>query len=313
MHEFPVMPPAPFSFKNTAAFLSPGPGDVVDVYDGKRYTRMLEVNDRKRLVLVSSLGTAQRPELIVTLMNGTHRDEHAVALMLTRMLGLSFDPKPFYQLCRRDQFLYGFSSDYYGLRPVQRMHPFEALVTALIAEQTGQHFLTTSVSQLAIPVSYWVAFAGERFYAFPGAQVLAKLDPRAVVNENLTFKAVELLVALSREVAAGQIDLVGFARLPLEVMLDELESLRGIGPVGAQLSALLGYGRLDCFPSTDLILQQWIGRNYKDQERVTAAEAAAWADPWGSMRGLVALHIYAELLKKDFAASRLDADIDELT
>ena len=71
MHEYRLTPTPPFSFELTASLLSPGPADHIDVFDGKRYTRLLELDNRMRLALVSSLGSEQRPELIITLMNAS--------------------------------------------------------------------------------------------------------------------------------------------------------------------------------------------------------------------------------------------------
>jgi len=59
MHEFRLTPPAPFNFNATAALLSPGADEVVDVFDGHRFTRLLDINGRVRLVLVGSLGSSR--------------------------------------------------------------------------------------------------------------------------------------------------------------------------------------------------------------------------------------------------------------
>ena len=85
MHEYRVRPTPPFSFELTASFLSPGPTDQVDVFDGKRYMRLLELDSASRLALVSSLGSEQRPELIITLMNGAEKDERPTAVSYTHL------------------------------------------------------------------------------------------------------------------------------------------------------------------------------------------------------------------------------------
>lgn len=297
MHEFTLSPPAPFSFEATAAFLSPGPDEVVDVYDGKRYTRLLDVSGRIRLALVSSLGTVQRPELIVTLMNGTERDEPGVVGLLGRMLGMSFELREFYQMCRQDQGLYGLSSDYYGLRPPQRMHPFECLTLAIMSKP-GLHLFRTSISATAEAISHKVAYAGDTFFAFPNPRVIAKRNPEDLVHGSVTREQAKRLHSLATAVLNGDIDLVALTRAPLEVLVERLARIDGVGLVGAQLTALLGYGRLDGFPSADPLLLEWIGRNYRDGGPIERFEAEEWAAPWGKYRGLVALHIYAELMRK---------------
>ncbi len=295
MHEFRLTPPAPFNFEASAALLSPGADEMVDVFDGKRLTRLLDINGRLRLILVSSLGNEQRPDLIVTLMNGTERDEPGVVSMLSRMLGMGYDLHPFYRICRQDQGLYGLSSDYYGLKPVQRMHPFEALVLAA-ASKPGIHFFRTSVSALAKAVSYRVAYGGDTFYAFPNPRVLAKHPPHELLHGSVDPTQARQLHVLGRATMAGELDLLGLARVPLEAVVDALARLDGIGLLGAQLTALLGYGRLDCFPSADPLLLEWIGANYGRDSAVEPFEAEQWAQQWTNTRGLVALHIYAELM-----------------
>lgn len=296
MHEFRLTPPAPFNFEATAALLSPGPDEVVDVFDGHRFTRLLDVNGRVRLVLVGSLGSSQRPDLIVTLMNGTERDEPGVVQVLTRMLGLGYDPAAFFRICRQDQGLYGLSSDFYGLRPPQRMHPFEALVLA-VASKPGQHFFRTSVSALAAAVSYKVAYAGDTFFAFPTPRVLMKSSPEDMARAGVTVDQAMRLQRLARSVLAGEVDLASLARAPLAVLIEHLARCDGVGLLGAQLTALVGYGRLDSFPSEDPLIREWLGITYRDGTPVERFEAEQWAAQWTGCRGLVALHIYADLMR----------------
>ncbi|NKB88894.1 MAG: hypothetical protein GKS06_11810 [Acidobacteria bacterium] len=296
MHEFRLTPPAPFGFEATAAFLSPGQDEFVDVFDGKRLTRLLDVNGRMRLVLVSSLGAEKRPELIVTLMNGTERDEPSVVQLLQRMLGMSYDAGPFYKMCRQDQALYGLSSDFYGLKPAQRMHPFEALTLAL-ASSPGTHFFRTSVSRLAEAISYRVAYAGDTFYAFPTPRVVTKSEVPAMVEGGLETRQANQLHRLATRCMHSELDLIGLARSATDAIIEQLAAQDGVGLLGAQLTALLGYGRLESFPSADPLICEWIGANYGRPGPVEPFEAVQWAEQWGAYRGLVAFHIYAELIR----------------
>ena len=296
MHEFRLAPPAPFDFETTAAFLSPGKDEVVDVFDGKRLTRLLDVNGRMRLALLSSLGTEKRPELIVTLMNGAERDEPSVVQLLQRMLGMSYDLSAFYKLCRQDQGLYGLSADFYGLKPPQRMHPFEALTLAITAAP-GVHLFRTSVSNLAESISYRVAYAGDTFFAFPTSGGVTKSSVPAMVEGGLSQSQATHLMNLARRVMTGEMDLIGLARAPTAAIIEQLATQDGVGLAGAQLTALLGYGRLESFPAADPLICEWLGRNYGKSATVEPFEAHQWAEQWGEHRGLVAFHIYAELMR----------------
>lgn len=297
MYEYRISPDPPFSFEQTAALLSPGEDECIDVFDGKRYTRLLDLDGRMRLALVSSLGAEQRPELIITLMNGTEQDERPVTRALDRMLGMSFDLGPFYELCRSDPQLYGLSRDHYGLKPPQRLHPFEALALSIVGGPVGTHYFRASLSSIADAHAYNVAYAGHTFCAFPRPETLAEQRVSDLARGSIGSRRAEYLRDLATSVKDGGLDLEGLTRRPLDVLLSSLRQCRGIGDVGAQLTALIGYGRLECFPAADPVLQQWIGRHVHETDDVDESTAAAWAEQWGDLRGVVACYIYAELLK----------------
>ena len=299
MHEYCLTPSAPFSFELTAALLSPGPDDHIDVFDGKRYTRLLELGTRMRLALVSSLGSEQRPELIVTLMNGSEQDERPITRVLKRMMGMDFDLTDFYELCREDPQLYGLSRDHYGLKPPQRLRPFEALALSIASQGQGAHFLRATVSPLAEAFSYKVAYAGHRFCAFPSVDAFAERKVKDLVRGDIDAQQAERLHRIATAVVKGELDLAGLERCPLDELLRTLEALSDVGPLGAQLTALYGYGRLDCFPIADSALQGWIAHHVHTSDKEVDLDAVSeWVEQWGDVRGLVAFYIHAELLKE---------------
>lgn len=297
MHEYRLTPTPPFSFELTASLLSPGPADHIDVFDGKRYTRLLELDSRMRLALVSSMGSEQRPELIITLMNGSEHDERPISRVLARMLGMDFDLGPFYELCRNDQQLYGLSRDHYGLKPVQRLFPYEALALAIASSGQGKHFLRATLSSIAEAYSYSVAYAGHTFCSFPSAETIIERKVKDLAREPVNGTQAEQLVSLASLVTRGELDLKALGRRPTDELLATFAAIAGVGELGAQLTVLCGYGRLECFPVDDPVLRSWISSNVFGGGKVDAAAATAWAEQWGDVKGLVALYIYAELLK----------------
>lgn len=297
MHEYRLTPSPPFSFELSSSLLSPGLADHIDVFDGKRYTRLLELDNRMRLALVSSLGTEQRPELIITLMNGSEQDERPISRVLNRMLGMNFDLTAFYETCRLDPQLYGLSRDHYGLKPVQRLRPFEALALAIASQGQGVHFLRASLSSVAEAYSYSVAYAGHTFCSFPSATMLAERKVTELARDPVDKTQAERLHGLAALITRGDLDLKALSRRPTDELLVTLEPLAGVGELGAQLTVLLGYGRLECFPLADTRLQAWVAHHVHETAKPDPRAVAEWAEQWGDVRGLVALYIYAELLK----------------
>ena len=297
MHEYRLTPTPPFSFELTASLLSPGPADHIDVFDGKRYTRLLELGGRMRLALVSSLGSEQRPELIITLMNGSEHDERPIGRVLSRMLGMDFDLGPFYELCRGDKQLYGLSRDQYGLKPIQRLRPYEALALAIAGKGQNKHQLRATLSSVAEAYSYSVAYAGHTFSSFPSPDTIAERKVKDLAREPVDSTQAGQLQSLAALVTRGDLDLKALRRRPTDELLATFESIDGVDAVGAQLTILLGYGRLECFPIADPVLRRWIARNVHESDEVDLPAIEAWAEQWGDLRGLVALYIYAELAK----------------
>ncbi len=297
MHEYRLTPTAPFSFELTASLLSPGSSDHIDVFDGKRYTRLLDLDSRMRLALVSSLGSEQRPELIITLMNGSEHDERPISRVLSRMLGMDYDLGPFYEMCRDDQQLYGLSRDHYGLKPVQRLWPFEALALTIAAAGQGVHFLRATLSPIAEAYSYSVAYAGHTFCSFPSPETIVERKVKELTRTPVDGTQATFLRGLAERVKQGDVDLKGLHRRPTDELLETFSEIPGVGNLGAQLAALYGYGRLECFPVDDPLLQRWVSLNAHETDKVDVAAVSSWAERWGDLRGLVALYIYAELLK----------------
>ncbi len=259
--------------------------------------RLLELDSSSRLALVSSLGAEQRPELIITLMNGSEKDERPTERVLSRMLGLDFDLGPFYELCQRDQQLYALSRDHYGLKPIQRLRPFESLALAIASEGQEKHMLRATLSSISEVHSYSVDCAGSRFYSFPNAATFSEHGVKDLTHEPVDSIQAGHLHNLATLVTRGDLGLKALRRRSTDELLTTLESLSGVSAVGAQLTVLCGYGRLECFPIADTLLQRWITRNVYNSDKVDLPAVEAWAEQWEDLRGLVALYIYAELVK----------------
>jgi 3-methyladenine DNA glycosylase/8-oxoguanine DNA glycosylase len=212
---------------------------------------------------------------------------------------MEYDLSPFYERCRADQQLFGLSRDHYGLKPPQRLRPFEALALAIASQPGSVHYFRASLSPVADRFSYNVAYAGHTFCAFPSAESIHAKKPEDLAKGSVTLQQAEQLHALAGAVVSGELDFKALTRRPLDTLLSELQNCKGIGPLGAQITALTGYGRLDCFPSADSALRRWVGRHVFDTDEVDEETAAQWSETWGDLRGVVAIYIYADLLRDE--------------
>jgi 3-methyladenine DNA glycosylase/8-oxoguanine DNA glycosylase len=128
----------------------------------------------------------------------------------------------------------------------------------------------------------------------PTAQVLAREAPAKLESFGLSPSRAIALVRVSREVAAGRIDLHDPDH---EHGWKRLRAIRGIGSWTVQTLALTGQSRLDQLPAGDLAYLKLIGRLRSGGRRVRATEDevekffAPYA-PWAGLAGAYALRAH---------------------
>lgn len=121
-------------------------------------------------------------------------------------------------------------------------------------------FITSSMKQVAhiraMSLALRAAFGsrvGDRF-AYPAAAALAAADEASLRGCGLGYRAANLL-ATSRRLDAGAIDLEAMADLPTDELRRVLTSLPGVGVKVANCVLLFAYERLDAVP-----IDVWIHR-----------------------------------------------------
>jgi 3-methyladenine DNA glycosylase/8-oxoguanine DNA glycosylase len=173
------------------------------------------------------------------------------------------------------------------------------LALAIASKGQGTHFLRSTLSSIAEAYSYSVAYAGHTFCSFPNAETIIERKVKDLAREPVDQTQAEQLHGLASLVTRGELDLKALGRRPTDELLATFGAIAGVDEAGAQLTLLCGYGRLECFPVGDPVLRDWISSNVLGGGKADAAAVAAWAGQWGDLKGLVALYIYAELIKND--------------
>ena len=82
-----------------------------------------------------------------------------------------------------------------------------------------------------------------------------------------------------------------------ELIIGELDQIRGIGVWTAELTILRGMQRLDALPADDLGLRRVISRYYRDGKMISSAEARQIAESWGKWKGLAAYYLVVADMK----------------
>jgi 3-methyladenine DNA glycosylase/8-oxoguanine DNA glycosylase len=203
--------------------------------------------------------------------------------VVRKLLGVEFDLDPFYAWARREPVLARLTRELAGLRPPLAPDPFEALVTAITAQQVSLH------AAFAIRNRFIQRFgrrAGEA-YSFPTAQRLRRADPEELVALGFSQRKAEYAVGL----AAEKIDWAALEKLPDEEIKVRLVAVRGLGEWTADWFLARHLARPRAWPAGDLGLRKAVAAFYPD-----AGDVRAFGERFEPFQNLTAHYLLTGLL-----------------
>ncbi len=303
---FSVIPQRPYSLALTAERYTRFP-EVVDRFDGRVYRRLLPVGRRSVLLSVRQEGPPARAALEVSL-EGPGAESAGAREEARRVvdvaLGAASDVRAFYRAQRADALLGESIRDLRGLRVAGVPSLWEALVTAILAQQVNLRFAYDIRRELALAFGRKARFGGETFVAFPSPASMASEAPESLGGFRLSRAKAKAISGLARAFTDGALAESEIAALPDEQAIERLTEFRGIGRWTAEIGLLRGLGRMDIFPAGDLgvvkyLAQGLLGRRAKAKED----EMRRFAERWQPHRGLALVYAYAELNRRKAALS----------
>ena len=252
--EFTISPRAPFRLDLTAWALRRRAHNAIDRWDGRTYSRALDLNGAHAAIAVRQVNRPSAPRLTVTLAGpGIGQEAEALALAaLTRLLGLTVDLSAFVALASQDPLLDELVRRLCGLKPPRFPSVLEAVVNAIACQQlsleVGVHLLNRLTTSWGCPVGSHP----DALRAFPTPQALASADPAELRRIGFSPVKARTIVDTARAVADGSLDLDALAQLDDCPVVARLTDLRGIGRWTAEYVMLRGLGRLHVFPGDDV-------------------------------------------------------------
>lgn len=301
-----VVPERPYSLALTAARYARFP-EVVDRFDGRVYRRFLPVGRRGALLSVEQQGSAARAVLRVTL-EGPGAESPAAREAARRVVEValaSAQPvRGFYRAFGGDPVIGDAIRDFRGLRAAGVPSLWEALVTAILAQQVNLFFAYDIRRELSESFGRRARFDGETFLAFPEPGSFAAETPSALRRFRLSDAKAKAILGLAEAFAGGALSEDGVAALDDEAAIERLTAFRGVGRWTAEIGLMRGLGRGDIFPAGDLgvvkyLAQGLLGRREKAREDAMRRFAERWK-PW---RSLALVYGYAEINRRKAAAA----------
>jgi 3-methyladenine DNA glycosylase/8-oxoguanine DNA glycosylase len=249
---------APFHLEATVRALQRRPTNLVDVWDGGRYLRVLGTPEHLLLVEVENRGTIDAPDVRYAVRRGDPSPAacRGLAGTLRKVLGLDIAPAPLQRLVEADRRLRPTALALRGMRPPRFAEWFEAFGNVLPFQQLSLDAGVVIVGRLVKRFGAFLEHSGRRFHAFPRAEVLAGARLDSLRKCGLSTRKAESLRTLARDITSGRLTEEKISGMSTGDALSALTELSGIGPWTASVVLLRGLGRLDVFPPGDAGVQR---------------------------------------------------------
>jgi DNA-3-methyladenine glycosylase II len=296
---FSYAPRGPYSLAATAARFTRWP-EIVDRFDGGTYRRLLPVG--RSAVLLEARQDGRRAPLRVTLTGEAARTEAArqAAIRVVGIgLGAALDVRPFYRAFRGDALLGDALRHSRGLRIAGAPSLWEALVTAVLAQQVNLRFAYDIRRELAVAFGRRARFGKETYFAFPAPSRMAREAEAALRKFRLSGGKAGAIARLAQAFASRELSESEIAMLSDEDAIERLTAIKGVGRWTAETGLLRGLGRADVFPGGDLGVVKYVAMELLGHRaRVTEPLMRQFADRWRPFRGLALVYAYAEIARR---------------
>jgi len=280
----------PFDFEKSAGIFARTARNLSDVFENGIYYRVLHVDGKVVLLLVSSDGTIQNPILWVEVYPRI-RKLKSLREILRVMFARSTDFSKFNTLAEKDRVMRLVSKKLVGLRPIAPPTIFEALVIAITEQQISLDAAMAIRSRLLEKYGETIQFAERTYYAFPTTKTLANANQNGLREVGLSTRKAEYIKELSRQLEDGGIDLENLRNLDDNSAIDALMQIRGVGRWTAEYVLIRGLGRYNSLPADDLGIQRVVSEAYFHGKKVTSADVRKILRKFAPCSGIAAFYL----------------------
>jgi 3-methyladenine DNA glycosylase/8-oxoguanine DNA glycosylase len=203
--------------------------------------------------------------------------------VLTKLLGAEFDLTAFATFAAGEPVLSKIEPALRGFRPPLAPDPFESLVTSITAQQVSLFAAFAIRNRL---IARFGTQAGHA-YSFPTAERLAGADDGELVALGFSRRKAAYVLALAR----SELDLVGLASLPDDMVKAELQALPGIGEWTADWFLGRHLARPQAWPAGDLGLRKAVSAFYAGGRPLSTEEVRAMGDRFEPFQNLSAHYL----------------------
>ena len=264
--------------------------DPVNRLEGDVFRRVLRLDGVLHPYEVRWRGGVDDTRLLVSVSTSrSSRVRDAVTHEVRRIFGLDADLSGFYRMAKTDPVLAGLISALYGMRPTLAPGGLEMPVGSIIAQQVNLTFAFTLRARLVRRYGVPVVIGGQMVYAFPEAQVLARLRVTSLRAMQFSTRKAEYIRDVARAVTAGRLDLTALASASSTEVIEKLTALRGLGRWTADWYLARCLGRGDACPAGDLAVRKAFDHHYGRGRTLSEEAIRRRSSVWGDYQSL-AIH-----------------------
>jgi len=297
-----ITPREPFSFADTLRFILSPPAllngrkfpPLLDHFEDGEYRRVEDIDGQPTLygVREEKQGKVSRLRLRVLAGPATPAALQFVAGLVERQFATNLDISPFYRLAESDPALSKLAVHFRGMRIPQSANIYETLISAILEQQVNLSFAHQVKKALVDTYGQHVELEGRRYNAFPEPAALAIATPRQLRRIQISGPKARYIIAISRAVLDGSLDLEGLRSLDPASADAKLQECKGVGAWTAQYVGLRALGHLDCLPAADVGLQKAIQRFYGLRKQPTPARVEKLARRWAGWRSYATFYLW---------------------
>jgi DNA-3-methyladenine glycosylase II len=288
-HELALTVRGPFSLSRTSARFA-RLGDVVNVVEPDGFARLVPAGRSHVLVRIAQDGPVTRASLRVRIAGARASSAAAVTAaqrVAHAVLGAGADLRPFERALKADPLIGASLRALRGLRVAGSFSLFEALVSAVLAQQVNLRFAFSIRAELVHAFGERAQLAGRMYHAFPSAARLAEVTDAELRGFRLSNAKAGAIARIARACRDGEIDEASLAGLSDEDAIAHLSSFKGIGRWSAEVALMRGQGRLDIFPAGDLAVAKRLAAQWlPNGETLRETQLRAFSERWRPFRSL---------------------------
>lgn len=298
--DFALVVTSPFRLDFTVWALRRRKSNIVDQWDGTKYTRIIVIDNNPIEITITQEAKSIESKIIISLQSEieiTKQIQQEASSIIQKMLGLTLNLEPFYALAKKNDVLKSLVSQFSGVKPPRFPTVFEGLINSIACQQVTLDVGIVMLNRLSVAFGMKFTQGDNVFYAFPRPIDLSEVSEEEIKKLGFSYQKARAIREIAASVINNRISLEGLENMTNKEVTEHLTSIRGIGRWSAEYVLLRGLGRLDIFPGDDVGAQNNLKRIFHLDSKPTYEEIKMLTSQWQPYAGLVYFHLLLEKLQ----------------